>query len=67
MKHTWERQPDEDWVFSKVKIWMCTMCGCKKALGYTKFATPIYQRSSITYTEYVECFDIEAENLKTID
>lgn len=67
MNHTWEKQPDKEYVFAKTKHWICKVCGCEKFLGYYKFATPNYQRSGINFDGYVECYDEAAEMLKTID
>lgn len=67
MRHTWEKQPDEDQISGWMKIWVCKVCGCKKILGNYKFAQPHYQRSNQMFDNYIECIDEKAEKLKTID
>lgn len=68
MKHKWN-VPVLGEIFPgmKGKTWICKVCGCKKILGNYKFAEPTYERSSQIYDHYVECFDMELENEKTID
>lgn len=67
MNHSWDKQSDMNTISGNVKCWICRICRCKKTLAYYKFAEPDYQRNGQLYSHYIECVDIEAENLKTID
>lgn len=68
MRHTWKKQPDKHHVeIGNFKVWICKVCGCEKSLGNYKFAKPHYERNGQMYDYYIDCFDMEAENLKTID
>lgn len=68
MKHKWNKQPDKVITgVGKFKMWVCKTCGCEKSLGYYRFAEPDFDRNGQLYTHYIDCVDIEAENLKTID
>lgn len=67
MKHKWQRQSDQVVAGISHKIWLCSVCGCKKALGNYKFAEPDYNRNGQMYNHYVECIDYDLENSKTID
>jgi hypothetical protein len=68
MKHKWEKRPDEE-IFTGMMgtIAFCTVCSCKRLIGKYKFATPMYVRSGRISREYLECIDMAAEDLKTID
>lgn len=68
MKHKWEQQPNENILaVGWHKVWICRICGCKKIHGCYRFSEPSYSRNKQNYDRYIECIDIEAENLKTID
>ncbi|MDB5144205.1 MAG: hypothetical protein JWQ66_2918 [Mucilaginibacter sp.] len=67
MKHKWTKMPDQNMTFGNVKVWLCSVCRCKKTLVYGKYQEPDYERNGQLYTHYIECIDYEAEALKTID
>lgn len=68
LKHKWTRIKDDYMpTVGIIKQWTCDVCGCLKTLGNYKFAEPDYIRSGQVYTHYIECIDMDKENLKTID
>lgn len=68
MKHKWLKQPDIKRLgMPSFKIWICAVCGCEKSQGNWRFSEARYDRSGQSYDHYIECYDDEAEKLKTID
>lgn len=68
LNHKWTRIED-DYMPSvgKIKKWKCNVCSCIKSVGCYKYATPDFERNGQLYTDYIECIDYAAEDLKTID
>ena len=67
MKHKWNKQPNEDIGGYNSLVHICRVCGCKKTQANIRFSEPNYTRNKQTYDRYIECIDLDAENLKTID
>lgn len=67
MRHKWDKKPSREIGGYNCLVHLCKICGCEKTQANIKFSEPHYGRNGQQYDRYIECIDIDAENLKTID